>query len=408
MDASDRLAALAADARRELTGHILPYWMRRAVDDTRGGFVGRIAGDDRVVTSAPRGAVLNARLLWTFAAVARTLADARYTPFATRAFDYLRAHFADPNHGGVYWTVTADGEPLDTKKQTYAQAFALYGLAEYVRLTDSSEARTWAIDLFHLLEERAVDPVHGGYLEAFARDWSALGDVRLSARDLDAPKSMNTHLHVLEAYTNLYRVWPNAVLAGRLEAILTLYLDRIVDDEKHRQHGFFGMDWTPLPSPVSYGHDIEASWLLLEAAEEIGQARLVERVRKTAVSLARQVLHDGVDADGGVFYERHLDGRLDADKHWWPQAEAVVGFVNAYALTDDEAFLDAAARAWHFVQHALVDAENGEWFYRVARDGTPYRSEDKVGIWKCPYHNARACLEVMQRARQAIEAVSAR
>ncbi len=392
------VASLAVEARAELVDHILPYWAGRTLDDEHGGFVGRIDGDGRRVPDAPKGSVLNARILWTFAAACRALGTDAWRAEADRAYHALRDTFRDPEHGGVFWTVTAEGAPLDAKKQTYGQAFAIYGLSEYVRLTDDAEALAWAKALYRLVETRAVDAAHGGYLEAFSRDWGPAADVRLSEKDEDAPKSMNTHLHVLEAYTNLSRVWPDAGLADRLREILGLFLDHVIDPATGHLSGFFEADWTPTSGTVSYGHDIEASWLLDEAAAVLGDPALADRVRHATARLARLVLEEGLDADGALFNERHADGRLDTDKHWWPQAEAVVGFLDAFQRTGDRAFLDAASRTWAFIQQTLVDREGGEWFFRVDRDGEPYREEDKAGLWKCPYHNARACLEVMGRA----------
>ena len=394
----ESLAPLADAARAELVDHILPFWADRAVDDERGGFVGRIDGHGRLVPDAPKGVVLNARILWTFAAAARVLGTDRWRALADRAYDALR-QFQDPEHGGVFWMVEAGGTPRDTKKQTYAQAFALYALAEVHRLDGHAEALDWAKEIYALLEERAVDPAHGGYWEAFARDWGPAADVRLSEKDEDAPKSMNTHLHVLEAYTALHRIWPDVGLADRLRVLLRIFLDRIVDPETGHQRAFFAADWTPTSGLVSYGHDVEASWLLDEAAVVLGDDALVAEVRPVALRLARVSLDEGLDADGGLFNERHADGHLDDDKHWWPQAEAVVGSLNAYEHTGDAAFAHAALRTWGFVQHRVVDRQRGEWHFRVTRDGRPYRDEEnKVGPWKCPYHNARACLEIMERA----------
>ena len=391
------LAPLAARARAELVEHILPYWAARTVDREHGGFVGRIDGHDRLVPGAPKGAVLNARILWTFAAAARALGADRWRAEADRAYAYLRAHVRDAEHGGVFWTVTAEGRPLDTKKQVYAQAFAIYALAEYARLGGPAEALAWAQDLYRRLEAHAVDPEHGGYYEAFARDWGPAADVRLSEKDDDAPKSMNTHLHVLEAYTTLYRVWPDAELAGRLRALLGLFLDRVIDPAAGHLTCFFEADWARASGLVSYGHDIEASWLLDEAAAVLGDGALAATVREASLRLARRTLAEGLDADGALFNEREAGGHLDTDKHWWPQAEAVVGFLNAYAHTGEGAFAEAALRAWAFIEAHLVDRAGGEWFFRVSRDGVPYREEDKVGLWKCPYHNARACLEIIER-----------
>ncbi len=390
------LASLAASARAELVDHILPFWADRAVDPA-GGFVGRIDGHGRVVAGAPKGAVLTARILWTFAAACHALGTDRWRAEADRAYDALRTRFADPEHGGVFWTVAPDGTPVDDKKQVYAQAFAIYALAEHARQRGDGEALAWAQDLYRLLEDRAVDPEYGGYVEAFSRDWGPAADLRLSEKDADAPKSMNTHLHVLEAYTALYRVWPDAGLADRLHALVEIFLDRIVDPETGHLALFSGLDWAPLSADVSFGHDIEASWLLDEAVAVLGDDDLAERVRPVALRLARLTLEEGLDVDGGLFNERGADGHLDTDKHWWPQAEAVVGFLNAYEHTGDESFSGAARRTWAFIQRAIVDRDGGEWYFRVDRDGVPYREEDTVGPWKCPYHNARACMEIVER-----------
>ena len=403
-DDTTGLERLAEAARTELTGHILPFWADHAPDDVHGGFVGRIDGHGRTVPGAPKGIVLNARILWTFSVAARKLGDARYRALADRAYTALHAHFRDPEHGGVFWTLTADGDPLDTKKQTYAQAFTVYALTEYVRLTDNAEALGWAKELFETLEGRTVDPAWGGYVEAFSRDWGTTDDVRLSEKDADAPKSMNTHLHVMEAYATLYGLWPDAALGERLRALIEIFLDRILASSGDYLTGFFATDWTAVSDTVSFGHDIEAAWLLDEAAEALGDDALTARVRDATVSLARAVLAHGVDADGGLFNEAGPHGLTDTDKHWWPQAEAVVGFLNAYRQTSEAAFVDAAVRSWAFIEDRIIDRDGGEWFFRVSRDGTPYRDEeDTVGPWKCPYHNGRACFETMHR----VEALTA-
>ena len=403
-DLPDRLTGLAAAARREFTSHILPFWAAKAPDHIHGGFVGRIDGADRLVSNAPKGAVLNARLLWTFAVAAREgsgrPARETYRSLADRAYGYLYDCFRDSEHGGVYWTLTAEGRPLDAKKQVYAQSFVIYALTEYVRLVGAetprgAEALAWARSLFALIEAHAVDPEHGGYFEAFSRDWGPAPDVRLSEKDLDAPKSMNTHLHVVEAYAALYRLWPDARLGARIRALLEMFLDHIADGD--HLDGFFAPDWTPVSNTVSFGHDIEAAWLLDEAADVLGDEALTARVGAMTAALSRAVLEHGVDADGGLFNEATPAGVSDTDKHWWPQAEAVVGFLNAYARSGDEAYAEAALGAWAFIERSIVDPVGGEWFFRVSRAGEPYRDEDKVGPWKCPYHNARACFEAVHR-----------
>lgn len=392
------LTTLRSELHRELTRDILPYWAERTIDPVHGGFVGRIDGANEVVAQAPKGGILNARLVWTFAAALRVLDEAPYRPLADRAYRHLIERFWDARHGGVYWMLDYRGEPLDRRKHVYAQAFAIYGLSEYHRATGDPASLDRAVELFHLIERHAADAEHGGYREAFSREWVRLDDARLSAKDADEKKSMNTHLHVLEAYTNLYRAWPDPVLRKRQEALLAIFLDVIVDPETGHLGLFFDDDWTPKSDVVSYGHDIEASWLLLEAADVLGGSALRGRVRPVALHIAQATLDDGVDDDGGLFYEAdgNPDGHRDTDKHWWPQAEAIVGFLNAYEESGDAAFLDGAIGTWRFIQQTMLDAE-GEWFGRVARDGTPYPDEDKVGPWKCPYHNARACLEVLER-----------
>ncbi|HZS62560.1 MAG TPA: AGE family epimerase/isomerase [Gemmatimonadaceae bacterium] len=401
MSARPQLFALRSELEHELTHGILPYWMHRAVDAGRGGFVGAITGDDRPVPDAPKGAILNARILWTFAAASRVLGDPAYRAMADRAVTFMRAHLIDPTHGGVYWTVDAAGAPLDDRKHVYAQAFAIYALAEHYRATADGESRQEAVRLFELIERHAHDAEHGGYEEAFTRNWVRLDDVRLSDEDRDERKSMNTHLHLLEAYTNLYRVWPDALLWKRIEEVLRLFIDHIVSARTGHLGLFFDGDWHGKSSVVSFGHDIEASWLLLEAADVIGDERLRGMVQQVAMRVARAVLDEGLDGSGGIFYERTANGTVDTDKEWWPQAEAIVGFVNAYQETGRGAFLRAAWETWLFTKTHIVDHQHGEWHRRVTRDGVPLSGMEKAGLWKCSYHNARACLEIMSRAGAA-------
>lgn len=397
MTEQEKQATLRRELYHELTGRVLPFWAKHTLDPVHGGFVGQIDHFGTPQPEAPKGVVLNARILWTFSAAHRLLEGDAYRQEADRAFVYLITHGWDPENEGVFWSLDYRGEPLDTRKQTYAQAFAIYGLTEYHRATGSVEALQRAIRLFGLMEAHTFDRQHGGYIEAFRRDWSVLEDMRLSDKDLNAPKSMNTLLHVLEAYTNLLRVWPNAALRQQLTALTERFLDTVIDPETYHLRLFFDKDWSLMSGLISYGHDIEAAWLLLDAAEVLGDPVLYARVREAAIGIARTTLREGLDADGGLFYE--FEDTLDSDKHWWPQAEAVVGFLVAYQETGDAAFLDAAVAAWDFTKRCILDLENGEWFGRVNRAGVPYEDEDKVGFWKCPYHNARVCFEVMARLR---------
>ncbi len=398
MSDSPALRLLAQDLQRELTEGILPYWLRHTIDERHGGFVGLITGDELVVEDAAKGSILNARILWTFSAAYRALGHSEYAAVADRAAIYIQDHFLDPVHGGVYWMVGADGTPQDARKHVYAQAFAIYGFSEHARATACARSLANAVALYGLIEAHAADRVHGGYQEAFSRDWVPLEDVRLSDVDADERKSMNTHLHVLEAYTNLYRIWPDPELLARLRALIELFLARIVDPATVHLLPFFDDAWAPRSRMVSFGHDIEASWLLLEAADAVGDPALRQRVRQTSLAIAEAVLQQGVDPEGGLFYEVSPGGPLETHKEWWPQAEAIVGFVNAHQETGREDFLQAAQATWDFTRRYLVDSQHGEWFRRVSREGVLEPEWEKVGPWKCPYHNARACLELMARA----------
>jgi len=400
MDAAAK-QAWAGRIRRELTDNILPFWMRHAVDHENGGFYGTIFNDLRTEKRAPRSAVVNARILWTFAAACR-LGDG-YRATADRAWAYLRDKFWDVEYGGIFWMVDYLGRPLSHRKQIYAQAFVIYALAEYFRATGDAESLARAQALYRLIEAQSREPVHGGYLEARSREWRALEDLRLSEKDLNCPKSMNTHLHVMEAYTNLLRVWPDAALRASQKALLEVTLERIVDERTGHFRMFFDNAWNSLTDHVSFGHDIEGSWLIYEAAEVLGDAALLERSRRLAVRMAEAVYNEGLDGDGSLFYEADASGKLiDANKHWWPQAEAVVGFYNAYQLSGEEHFLDAAVRAWDYIEEKIVDHEHGEWYAKLTPDGRPYtETEDAdaclVGPWKCPYHNSRVCYEMLAR-----------
>jgi mannobiose 2-epimerase len=392
----------AAQLRHELTGNILPFWMRHTVDRENGGFYGAIDCDLQVDKQSPRTAVINARILWTFSAAARVLSDAAYRETADWAYDYIVDRFWDKQYGGVYWMLDYQGIPISERKQIYAQAFAAYGMAEYFRVTGREDSLECAQQLYRLIEEHSAEPEYGGYIEARARDWSALDDLRLSDKDLNSPKSMNTHLHVLEAYTNLLRAWDNLGLRASLERLLEVTMDRIVDNSTNHFKMFFSNDWMSLTDQVSFGHDIEGSWLILEAAEVLGDRALIDRARNLAVRMAQAVYEEGLDRDGSIFYEASHGRMVDPNKHWWAQAEAVVGFYNAWQVSGDERFRTAAERAWEYIDTKVVDKIHGEWHAKLKPDGTPWKADEDadaclVGAWKCPYHNARACLEIIAR-----------
>ena len=383
--------------RAELTAHILPFWTDVASDRQRGGVVGLIDEDGTPHPEAPKGVILHARVLWTLSAAYRALGDEAHRREADRAAAHFAAHFVDPTFGGVYWMIDARGRPIDERKHVYAQAFAIYALAEHFRATGDEGSLGTAIGIFRLVEAHAFDAEHVGYEECFARAWTRLDDVRLSEQDLNERRSMNTHLHLLEAYTTLHAVWPDPHLAQRIRTLLDLFLERIIAPEGDHVVGFFTERWEPRATKISFGHDIETSWLLVDGADALDDTALGARVRAAAMRLSAAVLESAYDSEhGGVFYERDGD-RLDTDKEWWPQAEAIVGFLAAYQDSGDERHLDAAASTWRFVERHMVDRANGEWLRRVSRSGHRSRGGEKVGPWKCPYHDGRACLEVMGR-----------
>ena len=397
-------AGRAIEFERELVENILPFWMTHAVDEESGGLHGAVANDLSVIADAPRSSVLCARVLWTFSAAAMRFGRSEYRDMAERMLGLLTDVFWDPEHDGLYWSVDRNGAPVRDRKHHYAQAFGIYGLSEYHRATGDLHSLDLAKRLFALLEEHAHDSRHGGYFEGSTRDWRPLDDPRLSARDVDAPKSMNTMLHLLEAYTNLLRVWDDARLRSHLLDLIRAFLTHIVDEVSGHLRPFFGADWASVVDVYSFGHDIEASWLLCEAAAVCRDEALSTDAERAAIALADGVLRDGLDEDGSLFGEATPEGVADLSKEWWPQAEGIVGFYNAYQRTGDGRFAEAAFRCWDVVRERFVDRSNGDWFKRLAPDGSPDPTSHKAGPWDCPYHHSRACLEMLERLDGSKEA----
>jgi cellobiose epimerase len=384
---------------RELQS-ILSYWMHYTPDESRGGFIGRVDQEDRPDTEAPKGLVLNARILWAFSAAWRFTGQWIYRPVATRAYEYLLSHFQDSEAPGFFWSLTPDGESLNTRKQLYGQAFALYGLSEYYRAIGDQHVLDLSIGLYQLIEKHGYDPRYGGYFEAFDRHWAPLEDLRLSEKDANEKKTMNTNLHVLEAYTNLYSVWPNEGLRERIGQLLDIFNTHIADKPTGHLGLFFSESWEPRSTVISYGHDIEAAWLLHTAALTIDDPHREKQLSALALHIAAAV-EEGLDTDGGLWYEKKT-GRLIPEKHWWPQAEAMVGYLRAWTLSGDPRWWQRSTAAWEFVKTYIRHPRGKEWYWGVTADHTPMKDEDKAGFWKCPYHNTRACLEIMHTlGRQA-------
>ncbi len=380
--------------------NILPFWMNKVIDRENGGFTAEMANDLIVNLDAPKGLILNARLLWTYAAVYRSTQDQSCRELAQRAYDYLDCFFWDREYGGAFWRVDRLGNCLDGKKKIYGQAFYLYALIEYYLAVERLPALDRAIRLFKQIEQNSHDEEWSGYFETFDRDWALVNDCRLSVKDMNEKKSMNNHLHLLEAYTHLYRVWKDNTLANRLEELIQLFKRRILDPETFHFHHFFDERWNVKSATYTFGHDIEGSWLLHEAAEVLEKEPLLSEIRNLVLQIARVTCEQGLDTDGGLFYEGQNGAVIDFNKEWWPQAEAVVGFLNAYELCGKESFFDAALGVWTFIEQRMIDKHYGEWFWRVSRDGRVDPNEPKVSEWKGPYHNTRACLETTRRLRR--------
>ena len=391
------MSDLRRQVEAELLSNILPFWLKYTIDDEFGGFRGQVLNDLAIDPHAAKGLILNARILWTFSKAFSVYRDPIYLETARRAYDYLLKYFWDAEFGGVFWMLDYEGEPLDSKKRIYGQAFTVYALAEYGHASGDSEAFQKALGLVKQIESAGHDDEHGGYFETYERDWTLAADQRLSDVDLDEKKSMNTHLHLLEAYATLLRFREDPEVRLRLREQIEVFLDHVIDPANDHFILFFDERWKRRSDVISFGHDIEGSWLLLEAAEILGDAALLERVREASVKMAQAVYEQAIDADGGLLYEADPTGIIDTDKHWWPQAEAVVGFLNAYQVSGRRHFMDAAERSWEFIETHIVDREHGEWFWRVSKAGVPGNGQDKVGPWKCPYHNSRTCFEVMER-----------
>lgn len=434
MNAAMNATIHAADYKEEVGTElqsILRYWMDYTPDNQHGGFIGRVDEADQPDPLAPKGLVLNSRILWTFSAAHRhTHGDAHpppahpppasphaapphaapprlaprplapphppdYLPVARRAYEYLLTHFLDKEFGGAFWSLDPSGIPLNDRKQIYGQAFCLYGLSEFYRATAEPAALREAIALFRLIEQYSFDQRHKGYYEAFTRDWQQPEDVRLSEKDANEQKTMNTHLHVLEAYTNLYRVWPDELLRRRIQDLLEVFDRHIIDPFSWHLGLFFNEDWEPRSTLISYGHDIEAIWLLQVAADTIRDQEWMDRIRGLSVPIAMAAA-EGLDADGGLWYEKE-QAWLVPEKHWWPQAEAMVGFLHVWQVSGEGIWWQRSVDCWNFVKRYIRDPVGSEWYWGIRADHSPMPGQDKAGFWKCPYHNSRACLEIMRR-----------
>lgn len=403
----------------ELINDILPFWEKNACDTRPGceGFYGSISSSGQADAEAPRSIVMTSRFLWTYSAAARHFKNPALLKMADFAYRTIVSKYWDSENGGVYWSVLPDGTPCVSKKQIYGEAFCCYGLCEYAAAIKelrqdvlSEEAMNYALDIYNFLEQYAFDSKDGGYLEACAQNWSPTDDMILSPKDMNCPKSMNTNLHVMEAYTNLYRTLPvvfsdakaiRAEVGDSLAALVRLTVEKILQPDAHLGM-FFDMKWNPLSDEISYGHDIEASWLLWEAACELKDDELKSEIKETVIKVAETALNEGFDHENGCmenFLRSEPEGKVrDRTRVWWNQAEAMNGFYNAWEMTGETKYSDACHAEWNWILNHQKDRENGEWWNEVDVNGNPVLTEDKGGNWKTSYHNGRTCLELLRRS----------
>ena len=372
---------------------ILPYW-EGLIDEENGGFYGYVGFNLKLDKYAPKGVILNSRILWFFSNAYLTYKDEDLLYYAGHAYKFLRKYCIDRANGGVYWMLNADGSVCDDIKHTYNQAFAIYALSSYFDATGDAEALETAFELFELIEDICTD--NGGYLEAFSRDFKPIANEELSENGVLADRTMNTLLHVLEAYTELYRVSGDEQVEKRLLFILDQFKNKVYNPEKKRLEVFFDFGMNSLIDLESYGHDIEATWLLDRACEVLGDSALLRTTREYTSVIAENVYQRA--------YKNHSleneceSGETDTTRVWWVQAEAVVGFLNAYKYTSDEKYLQAANDIYSYIEDKFVDKRSGsEWFWDLDENGNPVSRKPIVEPWKCPYHNGRMCFEIKKR-----------
>ncbi len=386
-------AGLQLEFRQELIA-IADWWVKNTIDHEQGGFYGEVAADNVPVKNASKGIILNSRILWFFSAAARELQVDEYRQAAQRAYDYITHCFFDKDYGGVYWELDAQGNPSNTKKQVYAQAFTIYALTAYYQLTQDEQALKQALACFELLESKTIDREREGYLEAFTREWGSLDDLRLSEKDLNFPKSQNTHLHVLEAYTTLNKIHSTPEIAAALRYNIELFDKYMIDKNTYHLRMFLDNDWKDHSPGFTYGHDIEASWLIAKALESLGDDAFTKALLPTLIKITEVTLMEGMGAQDHVIDAYDFASKMHLpDIVWWVQAEALVGFLFAYSETKDAKYLKAAETIWAFIKKFQIDKKNGEWFWLANMGDTQMTTYYKVGFWKCPYHNGRAMME---------------
>lgn len=381
------------EVKKELTKHIIPFWSKLK-DEENGGFYGYVGYDLKLEKQADKGVILHSRILWFYSKAYLTLKDEKLLGLAKHAYEFIKKKCVDYENGGVYWMVNYKGEPVDTMKHTYNIAFAIYALSCYSEASGEKEALGLAYKLFEDIEKNTLDEY--GYQEAFSKDWHLVDNEALSENGLKADKTMNTVLHLIEAYTELYKVGKNPEVAKRLRFLLDQMKNVIYDADRNALKVFFNTKFEEIGDVHSYGHDIEATWLTDLACDTLGDEELKKEFAELDLKISHNI--EKIAFEGGALYNESDKGIVDKKRVWWVQAETIVGFINAYQHSGEKHFLDSAKEVWEYTKEHVIDKRIGsEWIWEISYDLKPFENREIAGPWKCPYHNGRMCMEVISR-----------
>ena len=386
---------MVEEIKSHLLENIIPFW-KSLRDDEYGGYYGWMDYDLKLDKKAVKGCILNSRILWFFSNAYTLLKDESLLEEAKHGFAFMKEHCMDKENGGIFWSIKYSGEPEDTTKHTYNQAFAIYALSSYYEASGDEEALNMAKGLFRIIEERCTDDI--GYKEAFDKEFHEIENDKLSENGVIAQKTMNTLLHVFEAYTELYRVAKLPEVKERLEWIMDTFADKVYNPELHRQEVFFDAEMNSIIDLHSYGHDIETAWLIDRGVEVLGEKKYEEKMTPITKDLTAQIFK--IAFNGHSLANECEKGVVNTHRIWWVQAETVVGFLNGWKMNPDKPeYLEAAQNEWEFIKKHVIDKRSGsEWFWEVDENGNPYPGRPIVEPWKCPYHNGRMCFEVIKRS----------
>lgn len=391
---TDKIRLIGSEVLLDLRNNILPFWMNR-VCDPADGFYGAVCNDGTPVNAEDRGSVLNARILWTFSSAYRLYGLESYRKIADRARQYFLSHFIDYEHGGVFWSVHPDGTVSNNIKQSYATAFGIYGIAEHYRATGDTKSLETAKMLFRTLQDKVHDNIRKGYYEVFEDDYSLTTTDGVDGVN-GAVKTMNSHIHIMEAYTTLYRIWPDMEVRDALSELVSILQNQLYSKETGQLVLYCNEDWKSLKSVESFSHEIETSWLLTETADALEIDSLSEQIRKQSIRMVDEALDKGLRTDGAMRDWQDSSGYSER-LSWWAQCETIIGCVNAWQISGDVKYIDTALKVWSYIKLHFIDYIHGDWFKNLNADGTPLAGDMKVSVWNCPYHSTRMGFELLNR-----------